>query len=175
MFRILIILLTISSNANAGFNIGTSLLYTDIKDPKYRYIDSYTPKINSFNIGYNKEFNGLNIGVSTNRLLTRDVKRKVKCNGQTCINLTQVKHDTLHLGYRVQRYIPNIFISNVAIKKSLYLNDDRLGIQRNNIIVYGIGGNYLFNKNVIFGVSVLMPNKEIYLKKGLGLSINYSF
>ena len=172
---IIIALLLISSKANAGFNIGTSLLYIDAKDPDYKYIDSYKPKLNSVSIGYNKEVKRFNIGLSTNRLLVRDVKRKVSCSGQVCTNLTKVTHDSFHLGYRVGRYIPSIFVSNVNIVKSLYLNNNYLGVEENTIIAYGFGGSYLLNERINISINIIMPNKEIHMKKGLGLSINYNF
>ena len=175
MIKIIFALILISSKAQAGFNIGTGILYADIKDPKYKYIDSYEPKLNGVTAGYNKEINRFNIGVSTNRLLTKQIKRKVDCSGQTCINLARTKYDSLQLGYRIGRYIPNIFVANVHIRKSLSLNGNNLGVQNNNIVSYGFGGNYLVNRNISVTANILMPNKEIYMKKGLGLSIHYNF
>lgn len=175
VFILLSSLVLHSVSANAGFNIGTGALYTDIKDPNHEYVDTYKPELNSVSIGYNKEINKFNIGASTNRLLTKQVKRKVNCNGATCLNMTRVNYDSLQLGYRIRRYIPNIFIANTQIRKSLFLNGNRLGIQNNSIIIYGFGGTYLLTRNVSITTNILMPNKEVYMKKGLGLSINYNF
>ena len=175
IFIIIIALLSNCHIAYAGFNIGTSVLYVDIKDPKYPYIDNYEPRLQGINVGYNHNIEGLDISISTNRLLNKASKRNVDCSGQVCTSVSKITYDSLQIGYMINRFIPAIFIANANLDKSLYYNDKIVGRASNNFIAYGFSTTYILNKNITTSLNIIMPNQEIHLKKGLSLSINYHF
>jgi hypothetical protein len=175
IFVVIIISLTNFHIAYAGFNVGTSVLYADIKDPKYPYLDNYEPKLQGINVGYNHNIEGLDISISTNRLLNKASRRNVSCSGQVCTSVSKMTYDSLQIGYMINRFIPAIFIANTNLDKSLYYNDKIVGRARNSFIAYGFGTTYILNKNITTSMNIIMPNQEVHLKKGVSLSINYHF
>lgn len=160
--------------SNAGKVISTSILYTKINNPDYKYIDdSEQLRFSNLNIGYTAEIKGVFIGLHSNRLFYRDVVRKVKMNGRTYNNKTKVRSDILQIGYRVQRFIPYLFITNTEVDTRL-ITDHKTYRRINNINSYGLGVNYIINQSVSLGFNYIAPTEEIDLEGGIGFTINYA-
>jgi len=167
-----------SFNANAAFTFGTSFNYSKINHPDYKYSNDSDQlkailKSSSFNIGYIKEINRINIGIHTNRLLNRNIKSEVKANNKTYHNKTKVAYDALSIGYRINKIIPSLFIANTEVKKKLFYNNQFLGKQDNHVYTYGASLNYLLNKTTLLGASYIAPNEEVGLEGALSLTINF--
>jgi hypothetical protein len=177
MFRTIFIILLFTKPALAGLSMGTSLVYTKINDPKYKYSNEYEQltKLNSINLGYTKEYKRFNISLYSNRLFNKPIKRKVTYNNNTFTNETKTVYDAVQIGYRKGRLMPAFFMANTKIKKSLFLGNVELGEEINNIIAYGLSVNYFLEKNIPISLTYIFPNKEVHMEGGLGVGINYLF
>jgi len=156
--RILIILLLITSKAHAGLSIGISTLA--FKNELNYNSDKFRPKVT---IGWLENFNKWNIGLHTTRL-NHSQKRSLE-NGLDVKN--KVISDILKLGYRVNRFSPNVFIANSIVKTTV---SNR--VNKETFIAYGFGVDYLVTKNISIGISAIMPNK---IGHGASVNLNYNF
>ena len=173
---IFLILFVSCNPALAGVSVGTSLMYTKINDPVYKYTNELEQvKLTSVNVGYFKTFNKLSVGAYTNRFLNRSLKRKVKANTTHFINETRTTFDALQFGYIFKRVMPTVFIANTKVDKKLFYQGSLLGRQTNHIFTYGAGLNYFLDKKTIVGLNYIAPNEEINMEGGLGIGINYLF
>jgi hypothetical protein len=137
--------LLLSTKANA-LTIGTGLIHTkNDKIVKQEYKPSLT-------IGDVCEYKKINVAVSTNRLFSSSNNIELK-NGLKIKQRT--KFDALQLGYRINRFIPAVFVANVRIDRK-FLNIRT----QNSLVVYGASINYLLTKNLSFGVGGTTKNEE---------------
>jgi hypothetical protein len=164
--------------AKAGLTIGSSIIYTNIDDPRYKFVKEYEFNPKNLNFGYFKFFkNNLVLTIQTNRLYNPSSIRSVidKNNGITLQNESKITTDNLLLGYYSNRFIPSLIISNIKLDKTLYYKSKKQGREINHAIVYGLNFGYLLNKNLNTSLVIIFPNKELYLKSALGISVNYLF
>lgn len=141
----IIILLLLSTKANA-LTIGTGLIHT--KNDKI-VKQEYKP---SLIIGDVWEYKKINVAVSTNRLFSSSNSIELR-NGLKIKQRTTF--DALQVGYRINRFIPAVFVANVRIDRK-FLNIRT----QNNLVAYGASINYLLTKNLSFGVGGTTKNEE---------------
>lgn len=155
-------------------SLGASIIRADINDPKYKYLNQNetTP---SFNIGLTKSFDPFIITVQTNRLFNTSVTRSITNSGLTFQSKTKITSDTVLIGYRYNRLVPSLLISNTKVDKYLFYKGQLQGNQTNYAILYGVNFGYLINKNINFNLFLIAPNKELYLKSAIGTGINFIF
>lgn len=170
MVKIFMFAFLICANANAGVTLGTSISYFKNNDPVYNYVDK---PVNSFNIGYNKSVNSFNINLATNRFLNWGTEKQVKKGNATFINKTYIDYEAIQVGYRINRFIPNVLIGNVHTEKKLSYNGVFQGKSRNDFIAYGGGLSYIVTKHIVASFNIILPNEEMDF--GSSLSINYLF
>lgn len=145
MIRLIIIILLLTTKANA-LTIGTGLVHTK-KDNIVK--QEYKP---SLTIGEVWEYKKINVAVSTNRLFNISSNIELK-NGLKIKQKTTF--DALQLGYRINRFIPALFVANVEIDRK-FLNTKT----QNSLVVYGLSVNYLLTKNLSFGIGGTAKNEE---------------
>lgn len=122
----------------------------------------------------------LTIGYSTNRLdnWTNGYKNyniTYKKNGLRGVNQQMVTYDGFHGCKRYKRWLPCLFVANTRVKNKYYLNTRLVDNKVNHIWIKGLNVNYFLHKNISLSFSYLIRNKEIYLKEGYNLSVNYLF
>ena len=163
---------------NVNFSIGLSSIYTNVDDPNYSFVDKYeTIERINFNVGLTTIFDKINITAQTNRLVNSFSKRTIidRKTQNILQSKTKITADTLLIGYRFNRIIPAITLSNIKSEKLLYYKNI-LRAQRNNyVILYGLNLSYFFTKNINSSIFYIMPNKELHLKDSFGFGINYIF
>jgi hypothetical protein len=171
----LLILATSCTPALATITLGTSIMYTKINDPVYKYTNEAEQlKLSSINIGYFKEFkNKISVGAYTNRFLNKGLKRKVKANTTHFVNQTKITFDAIQVGYRFKRLMPNIFVANTKVDKKLFYQNTLLGEKVNHIYTYGAGVNYYLDKKYTVNLTYIFPVEEINMEGGLALGINF--
>ena len=148
-----IILLLLSTQAKAGFSLGVSTMY--FNDDLHYNNEKFRP---SLAVGWLETFDKWNIGLYTTRL-NHSQKRSLK-NGLDV--KSKIDSDILHVGYEVNRYIPNIILTNTQVKTTI--SDQSF---KENLIAYGFGVDYLLTKNITVGILVIPP-----IKIGHGFSFN---
>jgi hypothetical protein len=145
MLRILIIILLLTRTANA-LTIGTGFTYTKNKQVVSQ---QYKP---TFTIGGSWEYKKINLAINTNRFAVRSNDLVLKSG----LKVKQtVRFDGLQLGYRINRFIPALFLANVKIEKK-FLNQKTT----NNLLVSGFSVNYLLTKDLSFGFGGTTKNEE---------------
>jgi hypothetical protein len=124
--------------------------------------------------GYSYVHDNIVLSVNTNRLISQSNKETLKKDGQYFQGKSKVTTDTVNLGYRFNRFIPSLFISNAKIEKELMHNENLLLKTNQHSILYGAGVSYLPTKDLSLSSSFLAPNKEQNLKYGINLSVIYN-
>ena len=145
MKKLLLIFLLLSAKANA-LTFGTGFIHT-----KSKLVSSqeYKP---SLTVGESWNYKKFNVAVNTNRLAVRSNNIELK-NG---LKLKQkTRYDALHIGYRIKRFIPALFIANAQVEKK-FLNQKTT----NNLLIYGASLNCLITKNLYFGFGGTTKNEE---------------
>lgn len=166
-----------------SFNVGVSAIYANINDPKYDFVNEYETikdplnSIKSITTGITKTFDKVNITIQTNRFINFPITRTVidKRTGINLQNKSKITNDTIFIGYRFNRVVPSLLVSNTKLEKSLYYKGNFQGKQTNHTILYGVNLSYLLSRNTNASLFYIAPNKEINLESAIGLGINYLF
>ena len=168
------VLVISSSTAYASSYVSVSSIHTKIKDPDFKYLNKDSV---SLNVGYSYEFkNKVNVALQTNRLNSPQRFNVVsRNNGATMQSKSKVNNDTFLVGYRLKRLSPSIFISNTQIKKTLSYQGEIIERERKSGFVYGASLNYFITRHVAASLILVEPKKEFYLRRSLGVGINYIF
>ena len=183
MTKLLFIIISIAyflvfSSAIAGqFHpiISTSISYLEIKDPNYPYTDKYRPQISSVSVGGATNYNKVIISASTNRLLYKATERKVSHKGMIFDSAVESIVDNLSIGYSMGRWQPFIFGANARIIKTLKFGNKEIGKKKQATMFYGAGVNYFLTKNLQNNFYLILPNKKVYSKGGVGIGLTYVF
>jgi hypothetical protein len=169
---ILILLVLYGCEAYASLTFGTSLIYAKINDPSYEYADERDniEKPKSLVIGYGTNYKNIHLNIGTNRLLTKEDKRKIFIGKRAFFSKTKLTYDMVQLGYRYNRVIPNIIGINAELKRSFNQYKDI-----KHVFLKGIGLNFILTEELVFNSFYIFPNEEIYLEGagGIGLTYNY--
>lgn len=165
---------------NTNLVLGTSINILNIDDPDYYFNNNEYFKSPSINVGLSYKTDQkfpIVISVFTNRLFLWSRNQEIisKKSGDVYLNKNKIIIDTFLLGYQIKQFIPSIFISNVNFEKKLYLKNALAGQSNQSSLLYGVVGNYFYNKNLSFTFGLIAPKKEFNLKKGFSLGFNYNF
>jgi len=156
--------------------LGTSIIKADINDPNFKFVNEKELDINSLNVGVFNSYKNFTLSIQTNRLINYSVTRSVVSqNGTMYQNKSKMINDTVLIGYRFDRFIPSMLISNTKLNKSLWYKGNYIAGQTNNTLLYGVNFGYLLTKNINANLFLIAPNKELYLKSAAGISLNYLF
>lgn len=156
-------------------SIGASIIKANINDPKYKYINQ-NEIIPSFNIGLSKSFNNIVLSIQTNRLINHAISRSVTSeNGIVYQNKSKITNDTVLFGYRIERFIPSMLVSNVKLNKSLWYRGNYIAKQTNHTIIYGMNFGYMLTENINANLFFIAPNRELNLKNTTGINLTYLF
>lgn len=156
--------------------LGTSIIKADINDPNFKFVNKKELDLNSLNVGLFNSYNNFTLSIQTNRLINYPITRSVVSqNGTVYQNKSKMINDTVLIGYRFDRFIPSVLISNTKLNKSLWLNGNFQTKKVNHTLLYGLNFSYLLSKNINANLFVIAPNKELNLKSATGISLNYLF
>lgn len=177
-------LIALNSNkslASTSINIGTSLSLLNLSDPNFEYTNNKDQlQIASINLGLTHQLHKSPIIISafSNKLIfNRAVQREVKskASGNIYTNKTKVEADTLMMGYQINRFIPAVFVSNVAVDKGIYSNGRMIADKKQNSIVKGFNLSYIINRDITSNTAILLPNSKLGIEAGIIFGINYNF
>lgn len=156
--------------------LGTSIIKSDINDPNFKFVNEKELNINSLNVGLFDSYKNFTLSIQTNRLINYSVTRSVVSqNGTMYQNKSKMINDTVLIGYRLERFIPSVLVSNAKLNKSLWYKGNYIAGQTNNTLLYGVNFGYLLTKNINANLFLIAPNKELNLKSATGISLNYLF
>lgn len=175
LFNLVIFILFISfaQKSFAGIYLSASALHTKTNDPIYKTLDS---KISpALSLGFSKRIDNFVFGVATNRLLANSVNHKVSSKGSIFTSKTKTIYDSVQIGYLLKRTIPSFIIANTKVNKKLFYRNDFVGQTTNSTFVYAFNVNHFLSKNISTGITYILPNKELYLRYGVNIGLNYYF
>lgn len=156
--------------------LGTSVIKADINDPNFKFINEKELNINSLNVGVFDSYKNFTLSIQTNRLINYPITRSVVSqNGTVYQNKSKMINDTVLIGYRLDRFIPSVLISNTKLNKSLWYKGNYIAGQTNHALLYGVNLGYLLTNNINANLFLIAPDKELNLKSAAGISLNYLF
>lgn len=159
--------------ASVNFQAGVSAYNLNIKDPKYRTIQS-NPQTNlNVGISYSKDKNF--ISFSTNRLFNQESKTKVERNNYNYDVEAKTYVDTVSLGRIFGRVMPSLFIGRADVEKKLLYNKKQVGITKQVAAVYGASLSYFITPRGYASLILVAPQPRLYLKSGIGINLTYLF
>ena len=163
---VIFLILIKTSYAGVFINLGT--LNARQKDDNFNLQQS--PKIYA-SYGVFTQANNYTLTIQTNRLLniTHHEYVQHKLTNDAYKLKTKFRADSLLIGYKFQKFNPNIVLSNVRLDRKIKTNK----IQ--HAILYGVNFNYFINKNLSLSTAFIAKNKKIGLTNATLLSINYYF
>ena len=156
--------------------LGTSIIKANINDPNFKFINEKELNINSLNVGVFDSYKNFTLSIQTNRLINYPITRSVVSqNGTVYQNKSKMINDTVLIGYRLDRFIPSVLISNTRLNKSLWYKGNYIAGQTNHALLYGVNLGYLLTNNINANLFLIAPDKELNLKSAAGISLNYLF
>jgi len=171
----LTIFLLISTSAQARdfrFVVSATALRAEVNDPRY---DVKNKISTGFNYGIAKNYKNILLSLTTNRLVNYPTRTTVVKNNLHLENKTRSVFDTVSLNYKFNKFSTGLFISNAKVKKSLWRNKKFLASEEKNVILYGLNETFFLSRNSSLSVLLTAPNRELYLKGAVILSLNYYF
>lgn len=162
-YLVIIILLTFSTPAIAGFHSGTSLT------------TSKTNNSHSYNIGYSKPIKA----ICDNCIL--DLTTNVLYPTKTNFNMkgfrvkNKVNYVAALLGYKFDRLIVSPLVSIAKVDNKVYYGNSLVEETSNYGIVFGGNATYFITQNTAGSIFVLLPNTNIDLKLSSGFGVNFYF
>jgi hypothetical protein len=177
---------TVVNDGNLRFGIGTELLYINQDRGFYKFdeFDFIKKPYNNMkrlkiSIAYKPFDNNLWIGVSTSRFVNFSIER----DGYNTQNNNKVNSkenfitDGIMLGWQVNKFLPYFFINHLQAIQTIRDNQTNMILNDINkhFIVYGIGLNYTFCKNVATGIFFVFPNEKMKMNFSFGITLSASF
>jgi hypothetical protein len=168
-----------SFSRDFNFTLSTNALYARINDPRVEYAEEYQilkqPQVFIKSLSTGISFSPLDdkrfsINLSTNRLSNWQMHRKLrdKTTGTIYDYRTKTTLDSAYFGYRFGRFLPQLLITNLSVKKRLYYSDRLLSKDREQTVLFGASLGYLLTKNFMISGFIIAPNKALHLEGGLG-------
>jgi len=169
---------------NISLVVNSNNYFTKIKDPDYTYTNEYDTLqvrnwLKSVNLGLSLrplDHSPLILTVMTNRFSHNPISRTVRDRNNTLFqNILDTRSDTAILSYQSNRFVNGVFLSNVRVGKKLVYKNQTVGSETENAILYGLNFNYFLTRNLAGSLILIAPNKDLTMKYGVGLGINYNF
>lgn len=167
-----------------NFSIGTSYIKFNDHDSRFVYKNNYDEKplqqFKTLSAGllvkpYNEE--NYVFGVFTNRFINSSTIRKATdLKYGVGVDIKQKTYsDSVLLGYKINNFIPGIFISRVNSKKQFIYN----GVTQasTNIIapVFGVYASMFLHKNVSINLLYLRKSKALSMNDSYGMGMSLVF
>lgn len=161
---LILILFFVSFNASAGFQTGTSIYQLNVKG-----VDKSSQQAN-FNVGYGHIYKDVMFTASTNRLLS-NTQYSVSNNPRITTE-SKAKIDSFSCGYKIQKFVPSLFISFVDLKQKSF-TQKLIATRRKRAWVSGISVSYFITKDIYSSFIIVAPNDRLDLKTSTGLALTY--
>jgi hypothetical protein len=171
LLLIIIIYISITNPAKAGFVVGTGFLYQNVNDSRFKIKNKYNSllKPTSVSFGYIKEINNISLVINTNRFINRHMKSEVLVSGVKMAAKFKITYDLIQVGYKTHSIVPGLFIGNVKSRTTIVSTETK------NTIIYGAIITKPLNRRFSTSLLYAAPNKELNIDGGAGFTINYYF
>ena len=175
MIKTIITFLLLPLTANAFIGVSNTVFTQDYKDYKTQKIENGL----SVNLNYYKPISANYIvGISTNRLTSQFLRAEgylVSKSNQVAIKTkTRLTTDSLGLFRRIDKWLIGGNVINARKKSSLYLNNTKIGSNKESELLYGVSFGKILNDGVLTATYVF-KNEDFDLKRAISFSYAFKF
>ena len=175
MIKTIITFLLLPLTANAFIGVSNTVFTQDYKDYKTQKIENGL----SVNLNYYKPISANYIvGISTNRLTSQFLRAEgylVSKSNQVAIKTkTRFTTDSVGLFRRVDKWLVGGNVINARKKSSLYLNNTKIGSNKESELLYGVSFGKILNDGVLTATYVF-KNEDFDLKRAISFSYAFKF
>jgi hypothetical protein len=175
MIKTIITFLMLPITANAFIGISNTVFTQSYKDYKTQKIENGL----SLNLNYYEPISeNYIVGVSTNRLTSQFLRGEgylIRKDNQVAIKTkTRLTTDSLGLFRRVDKWLIGGNIINARKKSSLYLNNTKIGKDKESELLYGLSIGKILDGGVLTATYVF-KNEDFDLKRAINLSYSFKF
>ena len=173
MIKIILAFLLLPLTANAFIGVSNTVFTQDYKD----YNTPKTENSLSLNLNYYEPVSRRWIlGVSTNRLTSQFLRAEgyliSKANQVAIKTKTKLTTDSLGLFRRFNKHLVGGNVINARKKSNLYLNNTKIGNNKESELLYGLSVGKIFDSGVLTA-TYIFKNEDFDLKRAINL--NYAF
>lgn len=169
MKKIITFLLLLSSNAFAGFQVGSSI-YTLNNEQKTL---KQSQQVN-FNLGWSESIGNVFLTTGTNRLFTNTQLSVIDNKGYRITKETKAYVDSISAGYRIERFIPSLYLARVDSRTKAYMQK-QVYQNRTISLIYGGALSYFLTKDIYGTVIFVAPETKQDLDASWGFSLTKTF
>jgi hypothetical protein len=175
MIKTIIAFLILPLTANAFIGVSNTVFTQDYKDYKTQKIENGL----SLNLNYYKPISkNYFIALSTNRLTSQFLRAEgylVSKSNQVAIKTkTKLTTDSVGLFRRVDKWLMGGNVINARKKSSLYLNNTKIGSNKESELLYGFSFGKILDGGVLTATYVF-ENKDFDLKRAINISYAFIF
>jgi len=175
MIKIILAFLLLPLTANAFIGVSNTVFTQDYKDYKTQKIENGL----SVNLNYYKPISANYIvGISTNRLTSQFLRAEgylVSKSNQVAIKTkTRLTTDSVGLFRKIDKYLIGGNVINARKKSSLYLNNTKIGNNKESELLYGLSIGKILDGGVLTATYIL-KNEDFDLKRAINLSYAFKF
>jgi hypothetical protein len=175
MIKTIIAFLMLPLTANAFIGVSNTTFTQNYKNYKTQKIENGL----SVNLNYYKPISAnYIIGVSTNRLTSQFLRAEgylvSKSNQVALKTKTKLTTDSVGLFRRVDKWLIGGNVINARKKSSLYLNNTKIGKNKESELLYGVSFGKILDGGVLTATYVF-KNEDFDLKRAINLSYAFKF
>jgi len=175
MIKTIITFLLLPLTANAFIGVSNTVFTQDYKDYKTQKIENGL----SVNLNYYKPISANYIvGISTNRLTSQFLRAEgylVSKSNQVAIKTkTRLTTDSLGLFRRIDKWLIGGNVINARKKSSLYLNNTKIGKDKESELLYGFSIGKILDGGVLTA-TYIFKNEDFDLKRAINFSYAFKF
>jgi len=156
----------------AGVFVTLGVAQVSLKEKDCIFLEK--PALPFFNLGYSQKFGDVILAAQTNRLSNIETNQKVFYKGQKAKLQTSTISDTFLGGYKINQFMPSIFVSSVRVNRRLIIGKNTYDKKAQSLVA-GVNLGYFVNKNISVAAFIAAPNKALSLKTYTGFGLNYFF
>jgi hypothetical protein len=175
MIKTIIAFLMLPLTANAFIGVSNTTFTQNYKNYKTQKIENGL----SVNLNYYKPISAnYIIGVSTNRITSQFLRAEgylvSKSNQVALKTKTKLTTDSVGLFRRVDKWLIGGNVINARKKSSLYLNNTKIGKNKESELLYGVSFGKILDGGVLTATYVF-KNEDFDLKRAINLSYAFKF
>ena len=165
-YIVIIIFLFLSSPANAGFHVGTSIIEGA---NKLSYDYGYSHNLSDH--GYDDWV----INLTTNALISNTRKEVIVSSGIPYTIKSKPLYGAFSLGKKIDRFVISGVTGFAKVRNRVYYNNLNISNDSTHGIILGGNVNYFITKNVATSVFLLLPNTNIDLERSFGFGLSWYY
>ena len=142
---------------------------------KYETLGKPSDQLKDLSVGLSYFYNNYTTSITTNRIYNKSVDRGIIINGVNYINNSKATIDTFSIGYIKNRFKSSLLLSNAKIHTKTLANNKIQAETKKNAIMVGSDFCYFLKKDILINMFYFGRNKELNIKKVIGIGFTKLF